>query len=420
MKNILPSRKENRLTKIIFGCIAVLMLVMICCSGAIAAGEIATEEMNQLHQSQAYDAVLHDENAHLTNVSALPSAPELPNVPEDNLSMDEDILPMGVNTIATISESNNDEDMLSSPLLGAEKQNVVVEIVWTNTATLPRSSGNYKLTQNIQVSTSWSAPRGITNLDLNGYTISLVNGYGPVMYVRDGSTLNLYDSRGVGKITGGDKSQYNGGGVYVYDGEFTMNGGTITKNTANYGGGVFVYDGVFTMNGGTITDNTASYGGGVCVYGDGLFTMNGGTITDNTGTRGGGVCVYNGSFTLNDGTISKNIDSSYGGGVYVYGGAFTMLDGIISSNKAWSDGGGVHVGDSSQFTYIDGVIAENHASFGGGVYVCSDSEFLMNGGSISYNYAYTNSGGVGVDYDSRFFMNGGLINGNDADRKSVV
>jgi len=96
--------------------------------------------------------------------------------------------------------------------------------------------------------------------------------------------------------------QGSGGGVYVNTGStFTMNGGTITGNTAtgaydpdklsgNYGGGAVAIsrNSTFIMNDGIITDNFAEVGGGVWVSGksnagvDGsTFIMNGGTIADN-------------------------------------------------------------------------------------------------------------------------------------------
>jgi hypothetical protein len=47
----------------------------------------------------------------------------------------------------------------------------------------------------------------------------------------------------------GNHSGYEGGGVYVYNGQFTMNGGHIVGNSADYGGGgVHIYKGTFTMN----------------------------------------------------------------------------------------------------------------------------------------------------------------------------
>jgi hypothetical protein len=128
------------------------------------------------------------------------------------------------------------------------------------------------------------------------------------------------------KITGNTTSHF-GGGVDVDSGKFTMNGGEISGNTADYGGGVHIYGtyGTFTMNGGEISGNTASPGGGVYIS-DGTFTMSGGKISGNTASNwgGGGVYVGDGTFTMNGGEISGNTTASYGGGgVYVGDGAFT-------------------------------------------------------------------------------------------------
>jgi fibronectin type 3 domain-containing protein len=185
------------------------------------------------------------------------------------------------------------------------------------------------------------------------------------------------------KITGNSSSSSNssnrGGGVNVNSGIFTMNGGTISGNTASYalaaspytggGGGVYVSGGTFTMEGGTINGNTASGsgsgggsssggGGGVYVNG-GTFTMEGGTISGNTAidgvTGGGSVYVRSGNFTMKGGTISGNTaycsgngvggSGSGAGGVYVYSGAFTMEGGTISGNTVSGNGSvsGVYV-----------------------------------------------------------------------------
>jgi len=84
----------------------------------------------------------------------------------------------------------------------------------------------------------------------------------------------------------------NGGGVFLKNGTFTMNGGEITGNTATgIGGGVDVEYGIFTMNGGEIYENIAdNEGGGVSIT-RGTFNMNGGSITRNTATNGGGLYV---------------------------------------------------------------------------------------------------------------------------------
>lgn len=118
-------------------------------------------------------------------------------------------------------------------------------------------------------------PSGTKTLDLNGYGIRCTNNTtvigieravdltladsnpGRTHYITlengrgtgvsdtepDGSTAHIQVSGGY--ITGGDN--YNGGGVYVVDGVFTMTGGTICGNTAIYGGGVYFGSTVFIL-----------------------------------------------------------------------------------------------------------------------------------------------------------------------------
>ncbi|MDE6774664.1 MAG: right-handed parallel beta-helix repeat-containing protein [Treponemataceae bacterium] len=140
-------------------------------------------------------------------------------------------------------------------------------------------------------------------------------------------------------------------------GKFTMNGGIITGNSRS---GVYINGASFTMNDGTISKNTASFGAGVYIVNrSSLFTMNGGAITENIADGssyskyacgGGGVCVdYSSKFTMNGGVISKNStkgESAGGGGVFVDG-TFTMTDGTISGNSATKSGGGVFVSGGS-------------------------------------------------------------------------
>ncbi len=79
-----------------------------------------------------------------------------------------------------------------------------------------------------------------------------------------------------GSITQNKKDGYNtfdGGGVYVdHSGIFTMTGGVISQNDADFGGGVCV-DGLLRMSGGTILENRASF----FLFGDGVY-FRGGTI----------------------------------------------------------------------------------------------------------------------------------------------
>jgi hypothetical protein len=244
--------------------------------------------------------------------------------------------------------------------------------------------------------------------------------------------------------------EYGGGGVKIYYGTFTMNGGEISGNKAEgkilLGGGVYVHTGsTFTMNGGKISGNDnitnvnddICQGGGVYVGEEGTFIMNDGEISGNKTSSGsglgfgGGVSMYRGTFTMNGGkiignTANSNIGSG-GGGVYVEEGTFTMTGGTISGNKAegpnlvsgWYVGGGVYV-YQGQFNMTGGNIINNTADRrGGGVHLDNNSTFNMRLGTIQGNYITNLSsdsfgGGVCVHQNSTFTMNSGKIIGNTA------
>jgi hypothetical protein len=178
-----------------------------------------------------------------------------------------------------------------------------------------------------------------------------------IVQVTEGGVLEM----STGSKISGNTCPYNGSGVNLDSGTFTMTGGEISGNTATEfdGGGVSVYEGTFTMTGGEISGNTTTTdnpGGGVSVKKQGTFTMTGGTISGNTAnTSGGGVQVYaTAAFTMKGGTISGNTAKG-GGGVCAYQGTFTMEDGAISGNTAkW--GGGVDVAENAAFTKKGGTI----------------------------------------------------------------
>ena len=122
-----------------------------------------------------------------------------------------------------------------------------------------------------------------------------------------------------------------GGGVFVEDkASFTMSGGTITANTTNgMGGGVATAvlnesdttgGGQFSMTGGTISKNKASCGGGVYSWsGKGRVVLESGNIVDNTATRqGGGVYVSHApwAITIQNALVTKNTATIQGGGIW--------------------------------------------------------------------------------------------------------
>ena len=221
--------------------------------------------------------------------------------------------------------------------------------------------------------------------------------------------LNEFIMSGNAVISENTATNGNGGGVYMNSApEVTMNGGSITGNTAaNNGGGVYAFSGTFTMNDGTIAGNkaTAKNGGGVYANGSTAFTVKGGTIGGstaadaNTAKYGGGVYVKNGTFTMSGGKVTGNSATEDGGGVRLDKGTFNMSgSAVISRNTAGGYGGGVDANDGS-FTMSGGSITGNTTtnespdwSGGGGVFVFDDGKFTMSGGSITGNNAIRGGG----------------------------
>lgn len=118
-----------------------------------------------------------------------------------------------------------------------------------------------------------------------------------------------------GSIISGN-SATKGGGLAVY-GTATISNTTISKNSATYRGGG-IYNGVghtLTVTSSTISGNKADTGGGVSNRG--AFTLNGGTITKNSAvTYGGGVDTSGGGTFTDNGIVTGNKSPS-GADVYL-------------------------------------------------------------------------------------------------------
>ena len=183
-------------------------------------------------------------------------------------------------------------------------------------------------------------------LDLNGHVIRMT-GSNRVISITGTGELTLQDSAPTATHTGENAS--------------LPAGGVITRS--NSGGGVYLTDGQFFMNGGTIYacySPGSGCGGGVEMDG-GRFTMNGGAI-DNCATYFGGGVYVSGSFIMNGGIIKDCYSGSYGGAVYVGSGSFTMTGGTISGCRG--EGGSVYVRSNQTFFANGGEIKDVVRSYG--------------------------------------------------------
>ena len=271
-------------------------------------------------------------------------------------------------------------------------------------------AGNYYLTKDVELTTNSWEPANNVVLCLNGHSITAtaLN----AIEISSGCSFTLTDCKGgkaeYGKIT----TNFNGHGVSVTNGSFTMYGGNIagnggktsTSTTQRHGAGVYVNENMtFAMHGGVISGNDTNGfdGGGVYVASGSTFTMTGGTISGNTAANGGGVYVKGGTFNMSGGKVAGNTASGDGGGVRLDKGTFNMSgSAVISRNTADGYGGGVDVNNGT-FNMSGGSIIGNNAagdgpnwSGGGGVNVYDGGKFTMSGGSITGNNTTGYGGGV--------------------------
>jgi hypothetical protein len=190
--------------------------------------------------------------------------------------------------------------------------------------------------------------------------------------------------------------------LIISDGDCTIGTNVTLRNNTNYyhpdypagtfGGGVYIYDGTFTLYG-RIEKNTAlGGGGGVAMFG-GNFVMKDGAIIGGKGSgnraiipdggiksAGGGVITVGGNFTMEAGAIIEGNESNYGGGVGV--GAYYIDDTVVSS---------------ATFKMNDGAIIRGNVSdYGAGGVVVAEGTFNMFGGSITGNTCKTEWGIGGV------------------------
>ena len=264
-----------------------------------------------------------------------------------------------------------------------QKHDGITFLSWTSNNSLPTTSGNYYLAEDVTLSSQWNVPAGTTNLCLNGHVIKQTAANGRVIYISATATLNIYDCS--------DKEHYftrNSAAepwVLASDQttptELSVKGGVITGGVitvVDSGAGIFV-DGKLSMYDGNVVGNMITnttvdqvFGAGVFVRNSGVFDMYGGSIAGNAcGANAGGVAVgangnKTGAFNMYDGTISDNYAGLWGGGVNNWG-TIVMKGGTIANNTAKTNGGG-GVSNAATFTMTGGTIKNNNAlTMGGGV-----------------------------------------------------
>ena len=133
----------------------------------------------------------------------------------------------------------------------------------------------------------------------------------------------------------------DGGGIYIYGGDLTINHSLIKNNTSTMmGGGIHLFCGTLTINNTILKDNKATYdGGGIDNY-CGTVTLNDSVISGNivsNGTGNGSGIYSDHILILNNSTVSGNT----GGEVAIYFSGTSAA--INSSTIANNEGKGIAI-----------------------------------------------------------------------------
>jgi len=198
----------------------------------------------------------------------------------------------------------------------------------------------------------------------------------------------------------------DGGGIYVVNGNVTIQNCEILNNSATGtvgggGGGVFLEDGSLTIVDSTIRDNHSGRHGGGLGARHGTLLVSGSLIESNTSTDMGGGAMLNGAdATLRNNTIRGNSLT----GVFITSGTAVLEDNVIEYNESTGNGGGIGL-DGVQppsVTASRNLIRGNAAASGGGVGVSAGTMALHNNDIVS-NTATSDGGGIAA------WANGSLI-----------
>ena len=216
---------------------------------------------------------------------------------------------------------------------------------------------------------------------ITGFTGPATGGSeGGVMYLRYGTTLNLYDG-----IISNNQTPAKSGGAILTNGVFNMYGGLFLGNTAGKTGNL--------KNGGAVYLNSSS-----------VFTMTGGMFKNNTSANGGAIYCNHVPVTISNATFTGNVATQGGALDTAKGTALVLRNCTFSSNTAERGGavtvtGGVGSGETTTVRLENCTVTGNTATTGGGVYVRNYTDLTLAG----KNTITGNQGGNLYLYSGRVF-----------------
>ncbi|MCH6161416.1 carbohydrate-binding domain-containing protein [Streptomyces marispadix] len=199
-------------------------------------------------------------------------------------------------------------------------------------------------------------------------------------------------------------------------GSLTLNRINITggKVDENSGGGGILSRGPLTLNGGTVSNNTAGFGGGLR-HQQGLLTLSQAIVENNHAIEGsGGIHLAGGTMAMTSGALRNNVSDDNSGGLLSDQGTSASLIGTtVSGNTAVTTGGGLDTFETALLRITSSTISNNRAETGGGLYN-DDSTAALSTTRVTSNTATGGPGsGGGIRENSgEVTLAGGSVTGN--------
>ena len=250
---------------------------------------------------------------------------------------------------------------------------------------------------------------------------------GRVMYIGQKANVTLRNVN----ISGGNLANGNGGAIYC-SGTLNLVNSTISESNAKNGGGIYIENGTFTMNGGIIGKEISEDGDTKYSWEYAATTTGGSKYSNYASSAGGGIYAENSTVNIISGKVSYNYASAdnfgMGGGIFMRNGTLTIGEGAEVSYNSGYQGAGIRcesetLGEGT-CTIKEGAIIKgnathiyNQTNYGGGIFV-KNSNFTMEGGTIEENYAGDGGAGIHLENVSPTITKGNIRNnkyGTEAD-----
>jgi cysteine-rich repeat protein len=175
---------------------------------------------------------------------------------------------------------------------------------------------------------------------------------------------------GAGCLFQSNDAADRGGGVFVRDGDLTVDGCTfLQNNAADFAGGLYVFGQTAsaTVLHSVFEENTSgSRGAGVRVYLGGFSASDTSFLFNVAGASGGAVASEGTDIDIDGCTFDGNESGARGGAVYSYLGSASIQASTFTGNEATTYGGAAAVYSADLFL-TDGQLQDNFAQDGGGI-----------------------------------------------------